>query len=161
MAEITALTYPEDSARVLDLCRRANDYVRLETGRDPDGAYVHETMTDATPNVASNHIWCWGHSAEDRSLDVMTTCLKGFYAPSDWYLGLLLVAKDARNTGLGTRMVQHVINQACSDGAACLRIAVLDSNPRARSFWQRLNFAHKKSTTGGDGQLRHVHRLPF
>ncbi|MEP1353392.1 MAG: GNAT family N-acetyltransferase [Tateyamaria sp.] len=161
MAEITALAYPEDSARVLDLCQRTNDYVRLETGKDPDGNYVRENMTDAPPNVSPDHVWCWGHSAADKSLDAVATCLKGFYAPNEWYLGLLLVAKSARNTGLGKRMAQHVIDQARSDAATCLRIAVLDSNPRARNFWHRLNFAHEKSTTGGDGQLRHVHRLPL
>lgn len=161
MAEITALTYPDDSARVLSLCHLANDYVRLETGKDPDSDYVQETMTDAPPNVSPDHVWCWGHSAADRSLDALATCLKGFYAPNEWYLGLLLVAKSARNMGLGTRMAQHVINQARGDTATCLRVAVLDRNPRARSFWQRLNFVHEKSTTDGDGQLRHVHRLPL
>ena len=161
MGEITALTYPNDSASVLDLCQRAEDYVRLETGAPPDHDYVRETMTDAPQSVPPHHVWCWGYASANSSLDALATCLKGFYAPDDWYLGLLLVARAARGLGLGTRTAQHVIDQARSDGATCLRIAVLDSNPRAHSFWQGLNFAHEKSTTDGDGQVRHVHRLQF
>ncbi|MEL6808567.1 MAG: GNAT family N-acetyltransferase [Pseudomonadota bacterium] len=161
MADITALTYPKDSARVLDLCRCANDYVRLETGKEPDSDYVRQTMTDVPPNVSSDNVWNWGHGDADSGLDALATCLKGYYAPNDWYMGLLLVAKTARNKGLGTRMAQHVISHARREAATCLRIAVLDSNPRARNFWQSLNFIHEKTTTGGDGQLRHVHRLPF
>lgn len=160
MAEIVPLTWPADGARVLDLCHRARDYIRLETGQDPDMAYVEETMTDAPPGVPPDQIWCWGH-AENGTIDGLATCLKGYYDPDDWYLGLLLLDPAGRGAGLGARMARHVIAQATADGADCLRIAVLDTNPRARRFWDRLGFIHEKSTSSGDGQVRHVHRLPL
>lgn len=160
MAEMVRLDWPGDGARVLDLCKRASDYIRLETGQDPDMAYVEETLTDAPPGVPPDQLWCWGH-ASDGTLDGIATCLKGFYGANDWYLGLLLLDPAARGTGLGARMARHVMAQAQADNAACLRIAVLDTNPRGRAFWERLGFVHEKSSSGGDGQLRHVHRLPF
>lgn len=160
MAEIIPLKWPDDGPRVLDLCRRASDYVRLETGQDPDMAYVEDTMTDVPPGVLPQQVWCWGHGA-NGALDGIATCLKGFYKPDDWYLGLLLLDPKARGAGLGERMARHVMAQARADNAACLRVAVLDTNPRGRAFWQRLGFAHEKPSNGGDGQLRHVLRLPF
>ncbi|WP_299147366.1 GNAT family N-acetyltransferase [uncultured Tateyamaria sp.] len=159
MGDIAQLHYPKDSTQVLDLCQRASDYVRLETGMAPDAAYVHETMTDAPPTVPSDQVWCWGHRSD--TLDAIATCLKGYYEPDDWYLGLLLLDPAKRGAGLGKRMAQHVIDQARADNAACLRIAVLDTNPRARVFWMRLGFVHEKSTQAGDGQMRHVQRLPL
>ncbi|WP_299048919.1 GNAT family N-acetyltransferase [uncultured Tateyamaria sp.] len=160
MAEVVRLHWPADGARVLDLCQRARDYVRLETGQDPDMAYVQETMTDAPPGVPPDQVWCWGYST-GGPLDAIATCLKGYYEPNDWYLGLLLLDPKARGAGLGQQMATHVIAQARADAATCLRIAVLDANPRARTFWTRLGFGHEKSSTGGDGHLRHVHRMPL
>ena len=161
MADIVPLTWPDDSPRVLALCQRASDYVMLDTGRVPDLAYVESEMTHAPPSVPPEQIWCWGHAHPDGSLDAIATCLKGYYEPNDWYLGLLLLDPTARGAGLGTRMARHVKDQAINDDANCLRIAVLDANPRGRAFWQRLGFVHEKSTDVGDGGLRHVHRLPL
>jgi len=159
MGEIAALNYPKDADRVLNLCLRARDYVELETGNGPDTAYVRETMTDAPPGVPPDQQWCWGHSDANGTLSGFATCLKGFYAADDWYLGLLLLDPTARSAGLGTLMAHHVIAQARADNAPCLRIAVLDANPRGRAFWERLGFCPEKSTTKGDGHLRHVLRL--
>ncbi|MEL7132677.1 MAG: GNAT family N-acetyltransferase [Pseudomonadota bacterium] len=161
MAEIVPLTWPADGKRVLNLCIRAKDYILLETGAAPDIAYVQETMTDAPPNVPDDQIWCWGHATADGTLNGVATCLKGYYEPDDWYLGLLLLDLTARGAGLGDRLARHVIAQASADHAACLRIAVLDANPRARVFWERLGFLYEKSTDNGDGHMRHVHRLPL
>ncbi|MEX0310830.1 MAG: GNAT family N-acetyltransferase [Tateyamaria sp.] len=160
MAEVIALQWPDDGPRVLDLCQRASDYVMLDTGQAPDLAYVESEMTHAPPSVPPDQIWCWGATRSDGSLDAIATCLKGYYEPDDWYLGLLLLDPAARDAGLGARMAQHVIAQATEDGGACLRIAVLDNNPRARRFWERLGFAYEKTTTSDD-HVRHVHRLPL
>ena len=159
MAEFAPLTYPKDAERVLHLCLRARDYVKLETGHGPDAAYVHEAMTEAPPGVPPNEVWCWGYHGSHGGLDGIATCLKGFYETNEWYLGLLLIDPGARGDGLGTKMARHIIAQACADNATCLRIAVLDANPRARIFWERLRFFYEKSSTDGDGSLRHVLRL--
>lgn len=159
MGDIIRLAHADDADRVLHLCLRARDYIQLETGKGPDAAYVQETMTDAPPGVPPEQVWCWGYKRADGMLDGIATCLKGYYDPNDWYLGLLLLDPGARGQGLGAQMARHIIAQARADNAPCLRIAVLDANPRARAFWERLGFLNEKSTTAGDGNLRHVHRL--
>lgn len=159
MAELIALTYPQDAERVLHLCLKARDFVELETGGGPDVDYVHEIMTEAPPGVPLEHLWCWSHTDANGMLDGIVTCLKGFYGPDEWYLGLLLLDPAARGAGLGTLMARRVIAQARADNATCLRIAVLDVNPRACTFWERLKFSYEKSTSEGDGKLRHVLRL--
>lgn len=161
MADIVPLHWPDDADRVLDLCLRASDYVALETATAPDAAYVRTTMTDAPPGVPADQVWCWGARRANRMLDGVATCLKGYYLPDDWYLGLLLLDPAIRGRGLGRSLARHVMAQARSGSASCLRIAVLDINPRARVFWERLGFAHEKSVRGPDGHLRHVHRMPM
>lgn len=161
MADLIALHWPQDGARVLDLCDRARDYVELETGKGPDMAYAREVIIDAPPDVPPDQVWCWGHTGQDGTLDGVASCLKGVYAQDEWYLSLLLLDPAVRGRGLGADMAQRVIAQARNGSAQCLRIAVLDTNPRARAFWMRLGFEHEKSTDAGDGQVRHVHCLRF
>lgn len=158
MVEIVALSYPQDADPVLHLCLRARDYVALESGKGPDAGYVQNTMTEAPPEVPPEQIWCWGAKRDDGMLDGIATCLKGYYDPDDWYLGLLLLDPATRGQGLGARMAAHVVAQARADGGSCLRVAVLDANPRARIFWERQRFFAEKSTTREDGSLRHVLR---
>mmetsp|Transcript_27666 Transcript_27666/g.51414 ORF Transcript_27666/g.51414 Transcript_27666/m.51414 type:complete len:279 (-) Transcript_27666:2478-3314(-) len=159
MGDLALLKYPDDTDRALHLCLRARDYIQLETGKGPDAGYVFETMTDAPSGVPPENVWCWGHTRPDGMLDGIATCLKGFYDADDWYLGLLLLDPAVRGQGLGADMVRHVIAQAHADNANCLRVAVLDANPRARTFWERQRFSYEKSTVAGDGNLRHVLRL--
>ena len=159
MAEVIPLSFPQDAERVLHLCLRARDYIELETGKDPDADYVHGAMTERPPGVSSDQVWCWAHARPDGVLNGIATYLKGFYGPDEWYLGLLLLDPAARGAGLGAHMARHIIAQARADNARCLRISVLDANPRARIFWERLRFFYEKSSTGGDGNLRHVLRL--
>ena len=134
MDDTTLLHWPADGARVLSLCELARDFVELETGDAPDMAYVKETMTDVPPSVPKGQYWCWGHTGANGALDGIATCLKGYYAANDWYLGLLLLAPAARGAGLGRRMTQHIITQARRENATCLRVAILDTNTRARRF---------------------------
>lgn len=159
MGDVVSLSYPQDAERVLHLCLRARDFVELEQGSGPNADYVHEAMTEAPPGVPPNQVWNWGLQNPDGQLDGLATCLKGFYGPDDWYLGLLLVDPAMRGAGRGQVLAQHVIGQARDDKGACIRVAVLDANPRARVFWERLRFSYEKSSTGGDGNLRHVLRF--
>lgn len=159
MGEITRLDPVTDRARVADLCQRAADYVRLETRRDPYDAFIDDTLTGAPPHIPPEDIFLFGLERPDRSLAGVACCIRGHYAPGEWYMGLLLLDPVERNHGLGTRAARHVIALARSDGAPCIRIAVLDANPAGRRFWERQGYAHEKSVPGDDGHLRHVLKL--
>ncbi len=64
------------------------------------------------------------------------------------YVSDLWVAEAARGQGLGARLLAQVLAQGGRDwGAAFLRLAVYDDNPRARDFYERLGFgAHADET---------------
>lgn len=64
------------------------------------------------------------------------------------YVSDLWVAEAARGQRLGERLLAQVLAQAGQGwGAAFLRLAVYDDNPRARAFYERLGFgAHADET---------------
>lgn len=149
-----------DFARVRDLCDRAADYVRLETGKDPDDAYVAETLTDLPPGLTPLDSFLTGIERPDRVLAGIATAIRHFYERDEWYLGLLLLDPAERGQGLGRQMVKYVISQAKADGASAMRVAVLHANPRGMEFWKSLGFIFERTPPlGADGHPRDVLRL--
>jgi ribosomal protein S18 acetylase RimI-like enzyme len=155
---IIALDAEADFARVRDLCQRASDYVQLEEGHVPDDAYVRKTLTDAPPSCGPDDIFLHGVERPNGSLAGICTSIRHFYERDEWYMGLLMLDPVERGSGLGRRVADHIIAQARADNAPCIRIAVLDANPRGRKFWESLGFTHEKSVQSDD-HLRHVLKL--
>ncbi|MEP3347233.1 MAG: GNAT family N-acetyltransferase [Litoreibacter sp.] len=156
--KIIPLNAQDDFVRVRDLCERASDYVMLEEGHPPDDAYVTRTLNEAPPVCGPDDIFLRGIEREDGSLAGIATSIRHFYEHGEWYMGLLMLDPKERGGGLGRKVAQHVIDEACDDGAPCIRIAVLDANTRGRKFWESLGFTHEKSVQSDD-HLRHVLKL--
>ena len=77
-------------------------------------------------------------------------------------MGLLILDPHARGDGLGRQTAQHVIDEARTDNAPCIRIAVLDVNKDARAFWDKMGFEHERTVKAdpkGDGHKRHILKL--
>jgi len=158
MTDLIPLDPETDRARVTDLCARAADYVRLETGRDPDITFVTQTMTAAPPGIGPEDTMLFGLPRPDGRLKGIATCIRGHYAPGEWYMGLLLLDPAERNSGLGSRAAQKIIAMARADGARAIRIAALEANPAGRRFWERQGFGLEKTVPGAD-HTRHVLKL--
>lgn len=150
-----------DGGAVQDLCVRAADYIKLETGKPPAPDYAAKLLAEAPPTLDPIDVFAFGADMGGR-LQGIVTCLRNFYQRREWYMGLLLLDPLARNAGLGARMAQYVFERAKAEHATCIRVAVLDANPKGRRFWERQGFAIERSVPGdpvGDGHMRHVLKL--
>lgn len=155
---IITLDQQADFDRVCDLADRAADYVRLESGRAPNLDFVRATLIDKPPTCGPEDIFLRGVERPDGTLAGIATSIRHFYERGDWYMGLLMLDPAERGAGLGRRVAEHVIAEARADNAPCIRIAVLDANPKALRFWERLGYRLEKSVPGDD-HLRHVLKL--
>lgn len=163
MAEPVIRSIDPDRDRVAaqDLCDRAADYIILETGNPPKPDYAAKLMVEAPRTLPSRDVFAFGADVDGRLVGIVT-CLRNFYADREWYMGLLLLDPAARNAGLGARMARHVFDTAQAQQARCIRVAVLDANPKGRRFWERQGFSHERTVPGdpaGDGHMRHVLKL--
>ena len=66
--------------------------------------------------------------------------LEGYPNAQTWFLGLIFLAKSARGSGLGTKLLAAVGDHARSHGATALRLAVATTNPGAERLYKRLGF---------------------
>jgi GNAT superfamily N-acetyltransferase len=62
----------------------------------------------------------------------------GFPEPGDPYLGLMILAPEARSQGFGRVLLAEVERRARP--APHLYLGVLDANPRGRAFWESNGF---------------------
>ncbi|MEQ6202440.1 GNAT family N-acetyltransferase [Sulfitobacter sp. HNIBRBA2951] len=160
-AVIRSVDPARDADAVQDLCLRAADYITLETGAPPPPDYASKLLAEAPPALPPEDVLAFCAEQEGK-LAAVVTCLRNFYQTREWYMGLLLVDPAARGAGLGARMAGHVFDLARAQGASCIRVAVLDANPRGRRFWQREGFVPERAVPAdpdGDGHARHVLKL--
>jgi ribosomal protein S18 acetylase RimI-like enzyme len=75
-------------------------------------------------------------------------------AADELYLDGLAVVPWARGQGIGTRLLAEVVDIARGHGKRVVRLDVVDTNHRARAFYERLGF-HLVSGDGLLSQPRH------
>ena len=136
---IRSLDPMADRALVEGLYRDAADYVALERGEAPSPALAEEFFTDAPPGVDPATSLRLGLFDRGR-LAGIAECGFGYPARGDAYLGLMLLAANARGAGRGAQLLRAVEDQARDCGAPVLFLAVLDANEAGRRFWLREGF---------------------
>ena len=155
---IRALDPKHDRAAVAALLTRAQDYYHLWKGHPPGPAEVDEVFTSIPPGcdpAASHRLGLFTND----TLDGVAELSFGFPAPQDAYLGLMLLAPEARSKGHGACLLAHIEALACKAKAPRLYLAVLQANPRGAAFWQRMGFTATGLSRHDEGTGHTLHRL--
>ena len=69
-----------------------------------------------------------------------------YHAADSRLINELVVLPDARDRGLGARLLEHVIHGAQAIGCAEVLLSVMTSNTAARRFYERHGFEAKATT---------------
>jgi GNAT superfamily N-acetyltransferase len=145
-----------DLDAVQTLYDQAADYWLLSDHRAPDRQKACDFFTDTPPNcdpAASHRLGIF----LDTTLLGVTELSFGFPEPDDAYLGLMILAPQARSQGLGRVLLAEVERRARP--APQLYLAVLDANPRGGAFWAAQGF-RPTGITRTDPDTGHLlHRL--
>lgn len=151
----------EESTRHLDFgdadelavfCQRCTEYFQLVEGRPGGPATAAKILGPLPKQVTSGTKHVLGFSRQGE-LFGMAELLEGFPKPTDWYVGLLLFAPEARRNGTGTRIWSDLRQMMLSRGAQTVRLIVQQQNPLARRFWERQGFVVEGETTTQVGEL--------
>lgn len=155
---IRALDPVADLAAVEDCYARSADYWILAERGAPDPGLAAQFFTQCPPGCDPAHSQRLG-LYEGPVLQGLAELSFGFPAPGDAYLGLQILAPEARGRGLGRRLLAEVEARARAAGAAALYLAVLAENPRGWAFWAREGF-EDTGFSREDADSGHVlHRL--
>ena len=119
--------------------------VRLRALADSPSAFAstlarEEAFGEADWRRRLEHGYCFLAHAAGRVVGTVA----GFAeeaVPDEHHLVAMWVEPDHRGTSTATQLVEAVCAQARADGAAAVRLWVVDGNARARRLYERLGFA--------------------
>ncbi len=69
---------------------------------------------------------------------VITRC-----APDDWEIENVVVAREARRLGVGTKLIRELLRRAHAAGATSVLLEVRESNLAARKLYEKLGFSEE------------------
>lgn len=136
---IRTLDPTADLDAVEEFYGRAADYWILADRRSPDRQKALDFFTDCPPasDPAASHRLGMFEAGVLMGLAELSFDWPG---PGDAFLGLQILAPEARGRGLGRALLAEVEACARASGAPALYLAVLDANPKGRAFWEREGF---------------------
>jgi len=155
---IRALDPASDRAAVAALLTRAQDYYHLWKGHAPGPAEVEEVFTSTPPGCDPAVSQRLGLFLHDQLAGVAELSF-GFPAAADAYLGLMILAPEARSQGRGQTFLAEIENRARAAQASQLYLAVLQANPRGAAFWARMGFTPTGLSRHDADTGHHIHRL--
>lgn len=136
--EIRALS-PDEAALVARFYEEAPEYWLLAEGAcEPDRQAV-EFFQDAPPGCDPAQSHRLGLFLQGR-LSGVAEVSYGFPTVEDAYLGLMLIGPWAQGAGHGRAFLARAEALARARGTPRLYLAVLEANPRGRTFWEREGF---------------------
>jgi len=127
-----------DALQVLHL--RCADFVEATTGVPPRDDEAARLCAALPPGKTLADKQVLGVIRDGAMIGVVDL-LAGHPGATDWYIGLLMLAPEARGTGLGTSLVHHIAERVLAAGGRALHLIVREDNPRAVAFWERQGFA--------------------
>ncbi|HMB25334.1 MAG TPA: GNAT family N-acetyltransferase, partial [Anaerolineales bacterium] len=63
-----------------------------------------------------------------------------------WWIGLLMLAPEARGCGIGRKVVQSFFEYVRSEQGAAVMLGVVEENKSAYRFWQQMGFELVRQT---------------
>jgi GNAT superfamily N-acetyltransferase len=119
-------------------------------------------MHDVPDGRSADDLRVIGMATGTGELVAVAQLLRDYPADGDWWIGLLLVAPSLRGRGVGSQLVEHVVQRVRAEGARSLHLAVSSRNPRAGKFWEGVGFVdtrQRRSVTAWSGHVDAVRIL--
>ena len=129
-----------------ELLERCEDFEVLVTGHPPDPHAAADLLIEVPPDHPLRDKFVIGVWTDD-GLTAAIEVLRDFPEPHVWYLGLLLVAPEARGSGLGARIVEALKTWIRSHDGRTIRLVTQDQNPDALRFWLAQGFVQIGTAT--------------
>lgn len=128
-----------DVAALQALHVRCADFVEATTGHPPRDDEAAHLLAVLPPGKTLADKQVLG-VIRDGAMVGVVELFAGYPGPTDWYIGLLMLAPEARGAGLGTSLFREVVERVAAAGGQTLHLIVRDDNPRAIAFWERHGF---------------------
>ncbi|WP_404371163.1 GNAT family N-acetyltransferase [Corallococcus coralloides] len=139
--DLTAESVPDaETGIVQPLLDRCEDYHQIAYGRPALPEQARNIPNERPPTLAPGQGHLFALRDAQGGLAGMLEALRDFPARGEWYIGLLLLAPEARSHGRGEAVLNAYADHVRANGGRLLRVAVVEHNEVGRRFWTRVGF---------------------
>ena len=126
-----------DHAPLLQKFFNENPAYFLATSGEPAGPKegAEEITSELPAGWSFTKKWVVGYANTDGSLTAMANVITDLLAPSVFHIGTFIVATERHGAGDAQVLYQGLERWAASNGAAWMRLGVVQGNTRAERFW--------------------------
>lgn len=128
------------------LCERCADYTRIVEGKDVSSTAAQEIMQDAPPGRSLADKFLYGVFDRQGGLVGVLEGMRHYPEKGIWWIGLLMLAPEARGCGIGRKVVQSFFEYVHSEQGAAVMLGVVEENKSAYRFWQQMGFELVRQT---------------
>jgi GNAT superfamily N-acetyltransferase len=125
----------DDAPRLQELLEACGDYYVMVEGRPPAPNAAIREMTEGPPGLGRENILCFGLLDNFENIIGVIVALRHFRQENQWYLALLMLSPAYRGRKLGGKFYAAFETLITAQNASSLRLAVVEANTRAESFW--------------------------
>lgn len=130
----------EDIPAIQALLERCQEFWWISEGRMVPADAASSTFSDAPPDYDPSRMIILGIFSPAGHLEGVITTPPDYPEEGSWYIGLMVLDPEVRGRGLGEAVYRAFEAWVASKGGRRILLAVVDDNPRGRSFWERMGF---------------------
>jgi GNAT superfamily N-acetyltransferase len=117
------------------------EYYLAVNGVPPRPCEAQEEFDDLPPaDMPFNERWLIGFTDATGKLVGFAGVLSDFLAAHVWHIGIFIVATSLHGTGAASSLYETLQRWMASNGAAWIRLGVVEGNVRAECFWRKTGF---------------------
>jgi ribosomal protein S18 acetylase RimI-like enzyme len=132
--------YSDDHETIQSLLKSCDDFSILVTGNPYEPTAGRDLLLSCPPGIDPGNKYVIGIFNQNDHMVGLLDAVKGYPISEVWFVGLLIFLPENRNMGFGKKVMSKFVDWVHSQGAAEIRLGVVENNQAAIQFWDKLGF---------------------
>ena len=86
-------------------------------------------------------------------LAALLDLIEGYPAPQDAFIGFFMMNAKRQGQGLGSAIVEELLQYLKAEGFSCVRLGIDKGNPQATHFWTKNGFRVIREVQQAEGSI--------
>lgn len=122
------------------LFEKCADYVWIVDGQEVPPTAAEETFYAGPPGRPTEDKFLLGLFDPQNELVAVLEGFQHYPEAGIWWIGLLMLAPEARGHGYGRRLIDGFVKHVVKQGGTAIMLGVVEENQNAYAFWEKVGF---------------------
>ncbi|HEY5119340.1 MAG TPA: GNAT family N-acetyltransferase [Anaerolineales bacterium] len=136
----------DDAVILQRLFDRCPDYAEIVEGEEVSPTAAEELFQSLPSGGMFSNKLVTGIFQREGEIGGVLEGMRHYPEENIWWIGLLLLASDIRNHGVGRKIVEAFVDYARGNQVKAVMLGVVEDNRRAFQFWSKNGFVLVRKT---------------